>query len=209
MVYGMAMKRYVIYITVVVAAFFIAMVQHFAHSARHFVSEYNTTEAIFRDYTGIVVATGGDGRIQAGLGLMLEAKAPRLLISGTGIGVRKADIIRIANHQNKFDASRLDQIVSCCVDLDTASNTLANAQEAAQWSRQHNLTQLILVTSDFHMPRALRVFRDTMPNRVIIAHAVPTTWLQPNQYGAAPWWKTSRRIEIISREMLKYYANLI
>ncbi len=142
--------------------------------------------------------------------LILSENADRLLISGTGAGVTKPDILRVANQNGQFDEARLNQVIECCVDLDpAASNTQGNAVQSKQWADQHQLSQIILVTSDFHMPRAIKMFRAAMPDRIIIAHQVETPWLQPDQFGALRWWQSTRRLQIISREMVKYYARRI
>lgn len=202
--------RYSLVLGVVFFALFIAMVQQFAHAVRHSSEAPATIDQGQKSNTGIVIATGSEGRLDAGLTLMLEDIAERLLISGTGAGVKKPDILRVVNPSKRFDETRLKQVIDCCVDLDpAASNTWGNAIQSEQWAERHQLDQIILVTSDFHMPRAIKMFRAAMPNRKIIAHRVETPWLVPNQYGALKWWQSTRRVQIISREMVKYYANQI
>ena len=191
-------------------ALFIAMVQQFAHT----VSAVSKTQpSINHDQwpqTGIVIATGSEGRVDRGLALMLAYPAKRLLISGTGAGVGKADILRVSGKNNQFNQDQLTALFDCCVDLDpAATNTLGNAIESQIWAEAHDLSSLVLVTSDFHMPRALIIFQQVMPRRDILPHHVVSDWLIPDQYGALGWWRSTRRIEIISREMIKYYANLI
>ena len=45
---------------------------------------------------------------------------------------------------------------SCCVDLDhSAINTIGNAVETRRWVMARGFQSLIVVTSNFHMPRAL------------------------------------------------------
>ena len=202
--------RYSLVLGVVFFALFIAMVQQFANAVRHSSEAPATIDQGQKSNTGIVIATGSEGRLDAGLTLMLEDIAERLLISGTGAGVKKPDILRVVNPSKRFDETRLKQVIDCCVDLDpAASNTWGNAIQSEQWAERRQLDQIILVTSDFHMPRAIKMFRAAMPNRKIIAHRVETPWLVPNQYGALKWWQSTRRVQIISREMVKYYANQI
>jgi len=65
---------------------------------------------------------------------------------------------------------------------DVAVNTRQNAVETARIAREHGLSKLLLVTSAFHMPRALGCFRavalavDTLPAdyRVVPARFRPT-----------------------------------
>ena len=216
--YGVAMMgsilnratKYSLVIGAVLIALFITMVQQFAHAVRHISDAPATIDKDQRSATGIVIATGSEGRLEAGLTLILGENADRLLISGTGAGVTKPDILRVANENGQLDEARLKQVIECCVDLDpAASNTQGNAIQSKQWADQHQLSQIILVTSDFHMPRAFQMFRAAMPDRTIIAHHVETPWLVPDQFGALRWWQSMRRVQIISREMVKYYAHRI
>ena len=216
--YGVAMMgsmlnraiKYSLIFGAVLMALFIAMVQQFAHGVRYVSDAPITIDQGQKSSTGIVIATGSEGRLEAGLSLILSENADRLLISGTGDGVTKPDILRVANQNGQFDEARLKQVIDCCVDLDpAASNTQGNAFQSKQWVDQHQLLQIILVTSDFHMPRAIKMFRAAMPDRTIIAHQVETPWLQPDQFGALRWWQSTRRMQIISREMVKYYAHRI
>ena len=216
--YGVAMMgsmlnramKYSLIVGAVLMALFVAMVQQFAHGVRHKSDAPISIDQTQKSGTGIVIATGSEGRLEAGLTLMLADHADHLLISGTGAGVTKPDILRVANPNGVFDEPRLKQVIDCCVDLDpAASNTQGNAIQSKHWADQHQLSRIILVTSDFHMPRAITMFRAAMPDRTIIAHQVETPWLQPDQFGALRWWQSTRRVQIISREMVKYYAHRI
>ena len=216
--YGVAMMgsmlnramKYSLIVGAVLMALFVAMVQQFAHGVRHTSDAPISIDQTQKSGTGIVIATGSEGRLEAGLTLMLADHADHLLISGTGAGVTKPDILRVANPNGVFDEPHLKQVIDCCVDLDpAASNTQGNAIQSKHWADQHQLSRIILVTSDFHMPRAITMFRAAMPDRTIIAHQVETPWLQPDQFGALRWWQSTRRVQIISREMVKYYAHRI
>ena len=216
--YGVAMMgsmlnraiKYSLILGAVLIALFIAMVQQFAHGVRYISDAPSPIDQGQKSTTGIVIATGSEGRLETGLTLLLAGNAHHLLISGTGAGVTKPDILRVANQNGAFDEARLKQAIDCCVDLDpAASNTQGNAVQSKQWADHHQLSELILVTSDFHMPRAITMFRAAMPDRSIIAHQVETPWLQPDQFGALRWWQSTRRVQIISREMVKYYAHRI
>ncbi|WP_017931306.1 YdcF family protein [Robiginitomaculum antarcticum] len=98
---------------------------------------------------GIVVLTGpGGGRLEAGAALLKSGAAERLLISGVDKAVTPSQIANILDVQ--------DETMSCCVDLDfAAGNTAGNARETAIWARALGYEHLIIVTSDYHMPRAM------------------------------------------------------
>ncbi len=45
----------------------------------------------------------------------------------------------------------------------SATSTLGNAEETATWVRTHDIHSLIVVTADYHMPRALLEMEREMP----------------------------------------------
>ncbi len=105
---------------------------------------------------GIVVLTGGTDRVRTALGLLARRIAPRLLISGVGPDVTFAEIAHLAGYR----AAPLEERVSLGFD---AHSTLGNARETAAWAAAHRLRSLIVVTADYHMPRALAEMAAAMP----------------------------------------------
>ena len=101
------------------------------------------------DADGIVVLTGpGGGRLETGAELLKAKAAERLLISGVDKSVTPETIAEII--------FVTDDMMACCVDLDfAADDTLGNARETAIWARAMGYEHLIVVTSDYHMPRAM------------------------------------------------------
>lgn len=109
---------------------------------------------------GIVVLTGGEGRIEAGMALLKKERGKRLLISGVHPDVTSAAL------QQSYGVSPAD--LACCIDLDrSATDTISNASEAKAWVDEHQMTSIWLVTASYHMPRALVLFRDQMPDLTI------------------------------------------
>ncbi len=104
-----------------------------------------TTEAI-------VVLTGGNGRIEEGIARLAAHRATRMLIAGTDPAVTKADLaVRLHGRRKLLD---------CCVDLGSESvDTRSNAEEAKRWLDARGYRSLTLVTSDWHMRRALYEFQ--------------------------------------------------
>jgi len=137
----------------------------------------------------IVVLTGGGGsRISAAAALLAQGRGQRLLISGVNDTVRPADIQGLFH----LDAATM----RCCVDLDyRARNTLGNAGEIAAWALAHQYRDLIVVTSTYHMPRALTELHAAMPG----AELTPFAVRPPPHRG----WANGRRIFV---EYLKYIA---
>jgi uncharacterized SAM-binding protein YcdF (DUF218 family) len=96
---------------------------------------------------GIVVMTGGRGRVERGLSLLGHKRARRLLIAG-------ADR-RVQPHELAAQFKTPARLIDCCVDLGHESvDTRSNAEEAAGWIARHRYNSIRLVTSDWHMVRA-------------------------------------------------------
>ena len=130
---------------------------------------------------GIVVLTGGAGRIELGLRLLAEKRAGLLLISGTGAGALP-DLLAGAGLGGELAA----QVVLRPVTLGRgARSTRGNAREAAEWAAAHQLPSLIVVTSGYHMRRALLELRRTLPAAVAL-HPVPLVPHLPDGQDQVP-----------------------
>lgn len=114
------------------------------------VASLNTPQRV-QSADGIVVLTGGALRVDQAIDLLKEGRAKRLLISGVNPGTSIATLSKLTDtDRGWFD---------CCVDLDyDALNTVGNAEMADLWARNLGFKELILVTSDYHMPRTLLEF---------------------------------------------------
>jgi uncharacterized SAM-binding protein YcdF (DUF218 family) len=145
----------------------------------------------------IVALTGGSGeRISAGVRLLEDGRAKRLLISGVGPHVTRSQL------QILYGAAK--PLFDCCVDLGfQAANTLGNARETAAWARSHGFRTLILVTADYHMPRAGLELRAALPEATIEPYPVVTSELK-----AGDWWKTGAAAQRMTLEYCKYLAVL-
>jgi len=145
--------------------------------------------------TGIVVATGGGARIEAGLELLEKTAASRMLVTGVGAGISRqilADELALSK--------RGQQLFDCCVDLDfEAQDTRGNATAAQRWATRHQLDQLLLVTASYHLPRALLEFQRRLPETQLAVYPV-----MPPDLEISSWyyeWQTAR---LLSREFSKY-----
>jgi cell division transport system permease protein len=145
---------------------------------------------------GIVVLTGGTLRIANAIQLLADKKAPRMLITGVYEKTRRSDIIR--------QVPAAGELFKCCIDLDyRALNTIDNAIEAKRWVELHAVKSLIVVTSSYHMPRAMLELRRRMPENRLIAYPVVSEGLELGK-----WWSKLSTIRLLASEYLKYISAL-
>ena len=116
----------------------------------------------------VVVLTGGAGRVDRGLEALRQGWAPQLFVSGVGRDVKPGEFAA----QFKVSSKQM----ACCVTLGfAATDTETNAREIAIWMREQRVTRVRLVTSDWHMRRAVLELRSAVPGGMtIIEDAVPT-----------------------------------
>ena len=143
---------------------------------------------------GIVVLTGGTSRISDALDLLASGRGKRLLITGVNAGTTTGDIAREVVNYNT--------LLSCCVDLDySALNTYGNAVQARRWAVAHGFQSLIVVTSAYHMPRALAELAHQLPDARLIPFPVVSDRLR-----IEPWWSSGDTTRLVLSEYLKYLA---
>jgi uncharacterized SAM-binding protein YcdF (DUF218 family) len=147
-----------------------------------------------RTADGIVVLTGDEDRISEAVRLLAEGKAGRLLISGVNKSTRLPQII---NSNGAGPEAAL--LFHCCVDLDRrAVNTEDNAFEANVWARKRGYRSLIVVTSTYHMPRALMELRQSMPEADLIPYPVKSARIDTE------WWNDPKTTWVLCKEYLKF-----
>jgi len=148
--------------------------------------------ALDRNADGIVVLTGGTARISDALELLAAGRGRRLLITGVNPDTTTGDIAR--------QLADYGRVLACCVDLDySAINTFGNALEARRWALDRGFHSLIIVTSAYHMPRALAEIAHQLPNVALIPFPVVSDRLR-----VEPWWSTSATTRLVLSEYFKY-----
>jgi uncharacterized SAM-binding protein YcdF (DUF218 family) len=147
---------------------------------------------------GIVALTGGsDLRLEEATRLLEGGKGSRLLVSGVNRQATRQDV------QGVMGAAK--PLFDCCVDLGfQAADTIGNARETADWARAMNYRSLILVTADYHMPRAMLELTAALPGLAIDPFPVATPELD-----ARHWYATSASARKMTTEYLKYLAILM
>ncbi|WP_230279929.1 MULTISPECIES: YdcF family protein [unclassified Croceicoccus] len=117
---------------------------------------------------GIVVLTGGAGRIERGVEALREGWSGAMLVSGVGREVKEAELAA----QFAIPSS----LMNCCITLGyDAVDTRTNAEETAAWIAANDVASIRLVTADYHMRRAASDLRRQIgPDVTILRDAVHT-----------------------------------
>jgi uncharacterized SAM-binding protein YcdF (DUF218 family) len=160
-----------------------------------FLSQLRGTEARpERKADGIVVLTGGSSRVSDAVELLAAGYGKRLLISGVHPTNEASDISRSLPDSQP--------LMNCCVDLDrSAVNTRSNAAETRRWAHERGFKSLIVVTSNYHMPRATVELSHAMPDIVLIPFAVVG-----DKWRDEPWWTSGATLRLLLSEYVKYVA---
>ena len=149
-----------------------------------------------RHTDSIIVLTGGSGRLEEGLNLLELNMAKRLFVSGVYQGVDVKTLFKMFQRNPWHLETR--------VGIGTATNTLGNATETAEWIAGKGFRSMRLVTASYHMPRSLLEFKHAMPNAQITAHPV-----FPAHVKVDEWWAWSGTAELIAGEYNKFlFAGL-
>ena len=139
---------------------------------------------------GIVVLTGGASRIEDAIDLLAHGKGQRLLISGVNRMTSEREIARLKPEH--------ERIIACCVDLDrTAVNTITNATETRRWVTERGFQSLIVVTSSYHMPRAMAELSHQLPHTTLIEFPVVSEQLKAG-------WAHGPTLRLLFTEYVKY-----
>lgn len=150
-----------------------------------------------RKADGIVVLTGAASRIPDAIELLASERGKRLLITGVHRATSASEIARLTPLYSKY--------FTCCVDLDrSALNTFGNALETRRWTRENNFTSLIVVTSNWHMPRAMAEIGHQLPDVTLIAYPVIS-----ERVRTEPWWESVGTARFLVAEYLKYLFALL
>lgn len=140
----------------------------------------------------IVAMTGGSSRISDAVALLGAGNGRRLLISGVNPTVQNRELARVV--------PAVAALRDCCIDLDhRAQNTLGNAIETGRWARAHGFRSLLVVTSNYHMPRTLMELERVLPGVKLVAYPVNSSAIK-----ADGWWKDWPSLKILGFEYVKY-----
>jgi uncharacterized SAM-binding protein YcdF (DUF218 family) len=149
-----------------------------------------------RNADGIVVLTGGASRISDAIELLAAGRGHRLLISGLNRATTAEEISRLN--------PEFGPLMGCCIDFDRSLNTLGNAIETRHWAESHGFHSLIVVTSNYHMPRAMAEIGHQLPGVALLPFPVVT-----DRERSESWWVRGPMLKLMLSEYFKYmYARM-
>ena len=110
------------------------------------IQSYKNTDLNEKEIEGIIVLTGDKFRILEGLKILNSEIGYKLLISGVNKEISIEEI--------KKEFPKFNQLFNCCVELESIStNTFENVREIFFWKKNNNIKNILLITSDYHLPR--------------------------------------------------------
>ena len=183
---------FIFILTSMVTLFFITLNNFKESILSH--TKYNIKES-----PNIVILTGGTNRIKDGLKIIEDFKKSKkinykILVSGTGTGFTKSSL------QKKLGSNFNPKLIKCCIDLDSVSkNTFTNAIQTFKWASENNIKEFILITSNYHMPRAILEFKNIMPKLKIHTYAIT-----PKKHNIENWLDSFETFNLIFTEYCKY-----
>ena len=138
-----------------------------------------------------IVLTGGDNRVKKSLKIFFQAKYKNknLFISGVGKGFNKKTLKKLT----KQDPNN-KKFIECCIQIEGISrDTFSNAVESLKWVKSKGIKSFVLLTNNYHMPRAMLEFESIFKDITI----TPYVFIDTNKI----WWK--KNINYVS-EYFKY-----
>lgn len=147
---------------------------------------------------GVVALTGGSDRVLEAAELLARGQARRMLITGVNRATRGSVLAKL------LPVSR--DLFECCVDLGyQALDTAGNARETRDWARTHNISKsLIVVTSNYHMPRALAELSAALPGVTLYPFPVVSDYVNVDD-----WASDLRVARLIGSEYVKYLGAIV
>ncbi len=135
----MQLKLFFLLLIVLCLSFILGFIKFYNNIKNYKISNQELVE-------GIAVLTGGKGRIAKGIELFKENPYSFLIISGVDKSIKSIEVVP------------KDILNSNRVFIDRKSETtIDNAEEIIKWSNKNSITNIRIITSDYHMPRSMLI----------------------------------------------------
>jgi uncharacterized SAM-binding protein YcdF (DUF218 family) len=156
---------------------------YFTYETFSFRQREVTTDAI-------VVLTGGRGRVEEGVKLYRKHRSQWLFLIGVDPSVRKAELFSEKQGERGGEGVFLEKI---------SRNTLENALQAREFIQKKDVHSIQLITSRYHMKRAILIFQNVLPKNIVI---YPCPVDSKNLKEA--WWSHGGSFRLLFNEFYKY-----
>ena len=149
---------------IILTLFLILILSHFIFFLL-LVKNFKSNYSAFTSIDSIVVLTGDKFRISKGMEILSNGVGGKLLLSGVNKNIKLINIKKeFPKYKNFFD---------CCVDIDNiSSNTFENSRETFLWLEKNKYNSLLIVSSDYHIPRAKLEFERFFKTKNTYYHPV-------------------------------------
>ena len=136
---------------------------------------------------GVVVFTGGQGRVQAGFEVLQKfSSIGHLLISGVNPQTKQYEVLQ----HSGLDDDGAGFSGQLALDY-KGQTTFGNITQTGVWAKKNNLSHVILVTSSYHIPRAKLLLQQKLPEVTVTIYPV---------FSQDVKWR------VLAKEYLKYMA---
>lgn len=156
---------------------------YFTYETFSFRQREVTTDAI-------VVLTGGRGRVEEGVKLYRKNRSQWLFLIGVDPSVRKAELFPEKHGERGGEGVFLEKI---------SRNTLENALQAREFIRKKDVHSIQLITSRYHMKRAILIFQNVLPKNIVI-YPCPVD----SKNLKEEWWSHGGSFRLLFSEFYKY-----
>lgn len=126
----------------------------------------------------LVVITGDKNRIPKALELLSQIPESWLLISGVSKKTQLNTLVALYGGSEKA----IPEIEGRVIIDSQATSTMENAEETEKVLQEKNIQEMVLITSDYHMVRALGIFK-----RKVTATVIPYAVSSDLTKGLSGW----------------------
>ncbi len=149
-----------------------------------------------------VVLTGAQGRIMHGLILLYEKRITQLYITGVNENVPDNELISaLGNEQGE----KLYNQFKSNITIDrNARSTRGNALETQEYLKDYpEINRLMLITSNYHLPRSMHEFKRVFPDFTLLAEPV----FSPQFH--VDWWTNKESAILMASEYHKFLISFV
>jgi len=150
----------------------------------------------------IVALTGDHSRIPGAIDLLRNRQSAVLIISGAGKQTSLRDLINVQS-----DAMSIHEIWEKIIVESQSTSTWENAKNTKALLEGRPWNAILLVTSDYHLPRAMHIFNRELPGWTITPYAIPSEFTTLSWSAPGNWFLGTFRVvsEYVKSWVFAYY----